>query len=97
MRLGGGQPSFFFRKWRCDSSWHVVVCAPMEHAPRFRLLHCSPLVEEERNALLQADAVYAFYPLRLHVAGTRAALAAHDHPMDAVNIKLPKIFQVGFD
>ena len=82
--------AFHLRLHHIHSDWHLIPGATFERATRPLFLHSAPLLEEKWDFDSQALIPNVRDPF-LHdrsCAGTR--LAADDHPIDILEIQLPK-------
>src|SRR5579872_6637412 len=68
--------------WR-EINWHLVPSPPVQLAPIARLLHATPLLEEEGHFLPFALTADLANPCRIHGPRTGSAFAADDDPMNA--------------
>src|SRR3970040_462773 len=67
------------------ASVQLTASLPLPHALP-RLVVRPPLLEEERHVSLRARIPVVSPPMGVRAAGARAALSAHDHPVDAVQV-----------
>lgn len=75
----------------------TIKCSTVNLASCFRLLNAAPLLEEEGDAGAVALFLDVEDPLAVHWAGTGAAFAADDYPLDAGEIDRADVFEEGFD
>src|SRR3954471_256604 len=69
----------------------------VELAAGFLLAHAAPLLEEERHIDFPTLIADRANPVGLHRPGPRPALAAEDHPADAVEVDRTEVFEQGLD
>lgn len=69
-------------------SRHLVPGPTAKLAPGLFFATATPLFEEERNACLDALVAYIDYPLRMHGARPGAGLAAHDNPVNMIQVEV---------
>src|SRR5208282_2972541 len=76
---------------------HLIVRAAVEKPAGGCFANTTPLLEEKGNSVAAKNLVDVLHPAFLHRACPYAAFTAHDCPMDAADLKLPKVFQKRLD
>ena len=57
---------------------------------------CAPLLEEEGDTMTLGKLAQIEHPLLVHWTGSGTALASNDHPLDASEVEIAKVFEQGF-
>src|SRR5947209_2422586 len=74
-----------------------IESAAVEHPAIASLSYSTPLLEEEWHSCVATLVADGHYPFFAHGTGARAALAAHDHPVDSGEVEFSQIFEQRFD
>src|SRR6267143_175135 len=79
--------------WVTDAAWEFVIRSAFETSAGLCLANSAPLFEEEGDTAPLALIAKGQDPFFLHRPGTGPALAADNHPIDALQIQLANVLQ----
>ncbi len=86
------------RRWCvCGWCWPFVVRLAIKLSAVFSFLYAAPLFEEEEAALCIALLLNCAYPGWVHGSCAWSAFASDDHPVNAGQVKLAKVFKQRLD